>query len=275
MQAIARKLPTARVDYADGGDVGAAAALARQADVAVVFATRWESEGHDAENLSLPDGQDRLIAAVAAANPRTVVVLETGNPVLMPWRDRVGAILEAWYPGARGGEAIADILVWRCQPVGPLADQLSGGAGAIAARRGAGTRRAVGHARRRSIIRKARRSAINGSPRAEWRRSFRSATGSAIHVLNTAILRSRDGERCEASFTVTQCRRARGGGCAQLYARMPGADGNPVERLVGWSRVKLAPGESAPASRSRSIRGCWRISTPRRSVGGSMPAPTG
>ena len=120
MQAIARKLPTARVDYADGGDVGAAAALAKQADVAVVFATRWESEGHDAENLSLPDGQDRLIAAVAAANPRTVVVLETGNPVLMPWRDQVGAILEAWYPGARGGEAIADILVGDVSPSGRL-----------------------------------------------------------------------------------------------------------------------------------------------------------
>ena len=65
----------------------------------VVFATQWSSEGMDIPPWPA-DGQDALIAAVAAANPKTVVVLETGGPVLMPWRDQVGAVLEAWYPGA-------------------------------------------------------------------------------------------------------------------------------------------------------------------------------
>ena len=65
------------------------------------------TEAMDAPTLALPDGQDALIDAVAAANRQDVVVLETGGPVLMPWLDRVPAVLAAWYPGQRGGEAIA------------------------------------------------------------------------------------------------------------------------------------------------------------------------
>jgi len=95
-------------------------AQARQADVAIVFATKWASEGLDLPDLSLPDGQDALIAAVAAANPNTIVVLETGNPVTMPWLDNTAAVLEAWYPGARGGEAIAAILFGKANPSGRL-----------------------------------------------------------------------------------------------------------------------------------------------------------
>ena len=71
-------------------------------------------------SLTLPDDQDALIAAVAAANPRTVVVLQTGGPVLMPWLDHVQAVLEAWYPGSAGGEAIANILFGRVNPSGHL-----------------------------------------------------------------------------------------------------------------------------------------------------------
>jgi hypothetical protein len=70
--------------------------------------------------LSLPYGQDALIDAVAAANPRTIVVLETGNPVAMPWRQRVEAIVEAWFPGQSGGEAIAEVLTGVVSPSGRL-----------------------------------------------------------------------------------------------------------------------------------------------------------
>ena len=97
------------VAFADGSDPAAAAALAKGADVAVVFATQWSTEAMDIR-LKLDDEQDALIAAVAAANPRTIVVLETGGPVAMPWLDKVGGVLEAWYPGAQGGEAIAKVL---------------------------------------------------------------------------------------------------------------------------------------------------------------------
>jgi beta-glucosidase len=73
-------------------------ARGEQADVAIVFATQYQTEGYDVPDLSLPDGQDALIAAVAAANPNTIVVLQTGGPVTMPWKDQVKAVVEAWYP---------------------------------------------------------------------------------------------------------------------------------------------------------------------------------
>ncbi|HEX8486855.1 beta-glucosidase [Sphingomonas sp.] len=118
LAAIRRQAPGADVRFADGSDPAAAAALARDSDVAIVFATQWAGEAFDVP-LSLGD-QDALIAAVAAANPKTVVVLETGGPVLTPWRGEVGAILEAWYPGTEGGTAIANLLFGRVNPSGRL-----------------------------------------------------------------------------------------------------------------------------------------------------------
>ena len=94
--------------------------MAKGADAVVIFATQWMIEGEDVPDLTLPNGQDALIAAVAAANPKTVVVLETGGPVLMPWLGKVAAVVEAWYPGARGGDAIADILFGDVNPSGRL-----------------------------------------------------------------------------------------------------------------------------------------------------------
>ncbi len=94
--------------------------LARRSDIAIVFAIRVEGEGFDNPDLSLPWGQDAVIEAVAAANPSTIVVLESGNPVAMPWRKNVKAIIEAWYPGQAGGQAIAEILTGRVNPSGRL-----------------------------------------------------------------------------------------------------------------------------------------------------------
>ncbi|WP_157968789.1 glycoside hydrolase family 3 C-terminal domain-containing protein [Sphingomonas sp. FARSPH] len=104
----------------DGRYPAEAAAAARRADVAIVFATQWMTEGADVPDLSLPGGQDATIAAVAAANPKTIVVLETGGPVLMPWLDKTGAVLEAWYGGAKGGDAIAATLFGDVNPSGRL-----------------------------------------------------------------------------------------------------------------------------------------------------------
>ena len=84
--------------------------------MAIVFAYEWMSEGTDLPNLSLPENQDALIAQVAAANPRTVVVLETGTAVLMPWLDKVGGVLEAWYAGSKGADAVANVLFGDCEP---------------------------------------------------------------------------------------------------------------------------------------------------------------
>lgn len=118
--ALKAALPKADIRFDDGQDPARAAALAKSADMVVVYAVKPEMEGMDHADLSLPFGQDAMIAAVAAANPRTVVVLQTGNPVAMPWLGQVGAVLEAWFSGQRGGEAMAAILTGRSAPSGRL-----------------------------------------------------------------------------------------------------------------------------------------------------------
>ncbi len=120
LAAIRAVAPRAAVSFVDGRYPGEAAAIAKRVDVAVVLATEWISEGIDAPSLSLPYRQDELISAVAAANRHTIVVLETGNPVTMPWLDRVGAVMEAWYPGQRGGAAIANVLFGNVDATGRL-----------------------------------------------------------------------------------------------------------------------------------------------------------
>jgi len=136
LSAIRTLAPKAKVSYAgaaaDGKapfraytseEIAAAAQLARQSDVAVVFVAQPAGEDFgDLDSLSLanPTNQNELVEAVAAANPRTVVVVESGNPVLMPWKDKVAAILEAWYPGEGGGMAIAKVLFGEVNPSGKL-----------------------------------------------------------------------------------------------------------------------------------------------------------
>lgn len=110
----------ATVTSYSGTDPTQAAAAAQSAQVAIVFASYPESEGSDLTNISLPNGQDTMIEAVAAANPNTIVVLNTGGPVLMPWLGQVKAVLEAWYPGQEDGAAIASVLFGDTDPSGHL-----------------------------------------------------------------------------------------------------------------------------------------------------------
>lgn len=104
----------------DGDAIAHAVAAARAARVAVVFASDYSSEAFDLPSMSLPGDQNALIAAVAAANPRTVVVLNTGGPVAMPWLGTVAAVVEAWYPGEEDGAAIAAVLYGKIDPSGHL-----------------------------------------------------------------------------------------------------------------------------------------------------------
>ena len=104
-------------------DLQAAEAAARQADVALVFIglnDEWDCEGLDRPDMQLPHGQNALVERVVAANPNTIVVLQTGAPVELPWLDRVPAVLQAWYPGQECGHAIADVLTGRAAPGGRL-----------------------------------------------------------------------------------------------------------------------------------------------------------
>lgn len=118
LDAIKRRA-TGQVTFDAGLDIATAAATAKAADVAVVFVEQWALEGVDV-SVRLSDHQEALIAAVAAANPKTVVVMETGGPVLTSWRGNVPGIIEAWYPGGAGGEAIARILFGEVNPQGRL-----------------------------------------------------------------------------------------------------------------------------------------------------------
>ncbi|MGP7796975.1 beta-glucosidase [Sphingomonas sp. CLY1604] len=120
LAALRKALPGVRVDWVDGRSLNATVAAAKAADLAIVFATQWTTEADDVPDLRLPNQQDALIAAIAAAQPRTVAVMETGGPVLMPWIKAVPAVVQAWYPGQRGGEALAAILTGRVNPSGRL-----------------------------------------------------------------------------------------------------------------------------------------------------------
>jgi len=120
LQALRKALPGVRVDWVDGRSLNATVEAAKAADLAIVFATQWTTEADDVPDLRLPNQQDALIEAIAAAQPSTVAVMETGGPVLMPWIAKVPAVVQAWYPGQRGGEAIAAILTGRVAPSGRL-----------------------------------------------------------------------------------------------------------------------------------------------------------
>jgi len=123
LQAIQAMAPHATVKFDPGTNAASAASLAASSSVAIVFVSQWASEGMDLPSLnftdvihSTPIDQDALVAAVAAANPHTIVVMENGGAQVMPWLGAVSAVLEAWYPGQRGGEAIANILFGAVNP---------------------------------------------------------------------------------------------------------------------------------------------------------------
>jgi beta-glucosidase len=127
LQAIQAMAPNAKVQFNNGNNVGAADVLAAASSVAIVFVSQWTSEGMDMPNLNFTDvihatpiDQDGLVNAVAANNPHTIVVMENGGAQVLPWLSRVNAVLEAWFPGQRGGQAIANILFGAVNPSGKL-----------------------------------------------------------------------------------------------------------------------------------------------------------
>ncbi|WP_433969863.1 glycoside hydrolase family 3 protein [Tunturiibacter gelidiferens] len=101
-------------------DIAAAVKLAKSSAIAIVFVNQPMQEGMDAVTLSLPDNQDALVEAVAAANPNTIVVIENGGPVSMPWVQHVKGVVEVWYPGIGGAQALANILFGEVNPSGKL-----------------------------------------------------------------------------------------------------------------------------------------------------------
>ncbi len=120
LKSVRAAAPGVDVQFNSGAVASEAAAIAKQADVAIVFAHQWTSEDMDLKSLSLPDQQDALIEQVAAANPHTVVIIESGTAITMPWLDKTAAVLEAWYPGSKGADAVANILFGAVNPSAKL-----------------------------------------------------------------------------------------------------------------------------------------------------------
>ncbi len=248
---LQKALSSARFTFDPGMFAAEAATLARHADLVIFFAIRPEGEGYDLPDLSLPWGQDAVIEAVASANPNTIVILETGNPVAMPWHDRVRGIVEAWFPGMAGGEAIVNVLTGKVNPSGRLPvtfpvsldqtprPELSGlgtpWGTPTTVRYDEGAE--VGH----------RWFAKTG---AEPLYQFGFGLGYTTFVYSD--LHIAGGETVSASFTVTNAGERVGADVPQLY--LTEVSGDRRLRLLGFDRVELEPGESRRVTLSADPR---------------------
>ena len=250
--AIKTAFPRAQVDFVDGADPTAAAALARKADVAIVFAEKWFREAVDSPDMSLGDGQDELIETVARANPKTVVVLQTGNPVSMPWLNRVPAVLNAWYPGQRGGEAIARILAGKVNPSGHLPVTWPASIRQLPLPKlpGSDVPAPTKEQQAAHVIPPDKApfsfSYPEGSDagyrwfdRAGHKPLYPFGHGLSYTSFRYDGLKLTGGDKLEVRFTVTNGGERLGADVPQVYFRRPGK----AKRLIGWSRPVLAPGE--------------------------------
>jgi beta-glucosidase len=257
LRAIRATAPDAKVDFDPGTDLDSAASLAKGAEVAIVFAWRAETEGSDAPNLSLPGNQNDLIAKVAAANPNTIVVLETGNPVAMPWLGEVSAVLEAWFAGSSGDKALANILFGHVNPSGKLPITFPKSEADLP----------------HSTINKpdpavqphgpdAWRQTLEGIPAFQTKYDeglkvgykwydaekktvlFPFGFGLSYTTYEYSNLKTAADDGMLVSFTVKNTGSRAGTEIAQIYAGLPSGTGEPPKRLVGWTKVALKPGES-------------------------------
>lgn len=245
LKALRAKLPNTKIDFDSGTDLKSAIALAKNSDIAMVFAYQWTAEGVDLPNLSLPDNQDALIEQVAAANPRTIVVLETGTAVTMPWLDKVAGVVETWYAGSSGHKALAKVLVGEVNPTGKLAITFPK------------SEKDLPHpvipplpARDQALSYEVH---YDAGPEVgyKWYEAqhkdplFPFGFGlsyTSYAYSNLAV----DSRAKVVRFTLKNSGKRAGTEIAEVYARLPHSSGDEssYKRLVGWKRVTLVPGES-------------------------------
>ena len=246
----------AQITYDPGTDNTAAAKSAASAQLAIVFVTQWMSEGMDAATLSLPDKQDALVAAVAAANPNTIVVLENGGPVSMPWAPNVKAILESWYPGIGGGQAIANILFGRVNPSGKLPVTFAASDADLPHPHVTGLTEKTGN-------NGADAGATRNQPRnftvdynvegmAVGYRWFQEKNKQPLFPFGFGLSYTRfaysnlkvDPAAKSLTFDLRNTGSLAGDEIAQVYVTLPASAGEPFRKLAGWKRVSLAAGAS-------------------------------
>jgi beta-glucosidase len=243
LAAIRAEMTTANVVYDDGSNIARAAALARGADIAIVFALQWSAESIDQPNLSLPDNQDALIGAVAEANPHTIVILQTGGPVLMPWLSKTAAVLEAWYPGQNGANAIARILSGAVDPSGRLPITFPQSESQLPHPVLPGA--TIKQTKNAPVLFDAD-YAEGAGVGYKWFASrnlqplFPFGFGLTYTNFVYGGLKARGGAGLTVSFDLRNTGPRTGKETAQVYVTPPGA----LPRLVGWSKVDLRPGET-------------------------------
>lgn len=247
---IRKKVPDARVGYNDGKDPSAAAALAKSSEIAIVFVNQHMLEGVDLETLSLPDNQDALVHAVAAANPRTIVVLETGSTVAMPWLAEVKGVLAAWYPGIGGAQAISNILFGDVNPSGKLPITFAKSEADLPHPQVPGMDLLRGkkspwerlppfdaHYAEGAKVGYKWFQAENKQPLFPF--------GFGLSYTSYAYFNLKvDEKQRQVTFTVKNTGTRAGAEIAQVYVQLPSAAGESYKRLVAWERIPLAPGES-------------------------------
>ncbi len=255
VKVLQAKFPGASVKFDSGADTASAAALAKSSDVAIVFAYQWESEGMDLETLSLPVKQDDIIAAVAAANPKTIVVLETGTAVTMPWLDKVSGVLEAWYAGSRGAEAVVNILSGEVNPSGKLAMTFPKSDADLP--HPTLTKPGPGQTGEEAVMKSGEAKPTFTVKYDEglkvgykWYDAEKKAVlfpfgyGLSYTTFAYSGLKVTAGSDTSMSFTVKNTGTRAGGEIAEVYAALPASADEPPKRLVGWSKVWLKAGES-------------------------------
>jgi beta-glucosidase len=216
-----------------------------------VFVEQWAAESFDLPTLALPGNQDALVEAVAKANPRTIVVLETNGAVTMPWLDHVGAVLEAWYPGAAGGEAIARLLDGEVDPSGRLPVSWPRDESQLPRPHipGAGLA-AIGLPPQGQPAQDVDYNIEGADVGYRWYQRkhleplFSFGYGlTYTHFEYSGFVARVEQGRVPASFTVTNRGPREGVDVPQLYVTLPGAD--EVRRFAGWCRISLKPSQSA------------------------------
>jgi beta-glucosidase len=277
---LRKHLPEARIEFDPGISPAEAALAARRADVAIVFAVRVEGEGFDSVDLSLPWGQDAVIAAVAAANPNTVVVLETGNPVAMPWRSAVNAIIQAWYPGQAGGQAIAEVITGRVNPSGrlPITFPVDLGQTPRPELPGLG---APWGSKTTICYTEGAEVGYRWFAKQGCTPMFAFGHGLSYTDFEHCDLTVTGGDTVTASFTVVNTGDRAGADIPQLY--LTAAPGERRIRLLGFERVYLEPAESRRVtieadprllSRYDGVAGSWRIAEGSHAVAVRTSAAT-
>jgi beta-glucosidase len=235
---------TTTYSLGDGGHIAEAVQLAQQSDVAIVCVGEQTGEGTDRSSLSLPDDQDALITAVAAANPHTIVVLYVDGGTLMPWLSQVPAVLVAWYPGQENGNALASILFGDVNPSGKLPITFPANASQVPANTPAQFPGVNGHVSYSEQLLVGYRwyDALVAQPLFPFGHGLSYTTFAYSNLTMGAV--SPSGQvsiGCDVYNTGSRA----GSEVAQLYLGFPSSAGEPPRQLKGFKKVSLSPGASA------------------------------